>query len=154
MPRPGLLVVVLAAAASLGTGSGRAAPAGCTAGTTKALVRSFVASYNAGRVAAIDRLWAPEPYFQWYSTIGPGTRLGSRAYDRATLAAYFRARVRVHEKIVLTELGAGYDARRNLVNFAGKLVRSADDLQATGPKSFKGAAACRSTGPALIVWSM
>ena len=60
----------------------------------------------------------------------------------------------MHEKIVLTELAAGYDARRNLVNFSGKLVRSADDLQATGPKSFKAAAACRSTGPALIVWSM
>jgi hypothetical protein len=128
--------------------------AGCTADSTKALVRSFVAGYNAGRVVAIDRLWAPEPYFQWYSTIGPGSRLGSKAYARATLTAYFRARVRLHEKLVLSKLDAGYDAMRNLVHFAGKLVRSADDLPATGPKDFKGAAACRPSGPALIVWSM
>ena len=60
---------------------------------TKALVHSFVAGYNSGRVSAIDRLWAPEPYFQWYSTIGPGSRLGSKAYDRTTLDAYFRTRV-------------------------------------------------------------
>jgi hypothetical protein len=146
-----VLVVCLAAVA------GTAPPAqaaGCTADATKAVVRSFVADYNAGRVAAIDRLWAPEPYFQWYSTIGPGRRLGSKAYDRATLAGYFRARVRLHEKLVVTKVGAGYDATRNLVNFAGKLIRSADDLRATAPKDFKGAAACRPAGPALIVWSM
>jgi hypothetical protein len=72
----------------------------------------------------------------------------------ATLAAYFRTRVRVHERIVLTELRAGYDPTRNLVNFSGKLVRSVGDLPAVGPKVFKGAAACRTTGPTLIVWSM
>jgi hypothetical protein len=126
----------------------------CTAGATKTLVRSFVAGYNAGHVTAIDRMWAREPSFQWYSTIAPGARLGSKAYDRATLAAYFRTRVRVHERIVLTELRAGYDPTRNLVNFSGKLVRSAGDLPAVGPKDFKGAAACRTTGPTLIVWSM
>jgi hypothetical protein len=126
----------------------------CTAGATKTLVRSFVAGYNAGHVTAIDRMWAREPSFQWYSTIAPGARLGSKAHDRATLAAYFRTRVRVHERIVLTELRAGYDPTRNLVNFSGKLVRSAGDLPAVGPKDFKGAAACRTTGPALIVWSM
>lgn len=81
-------------------------------------------------------------------------RAGQSPRDRATLAAYFRTRVRKHEKLVLTKLGAGYDPKRNLLNFGGKLVRSADDLPATGPKDFKGAAACRSTGPALIVWSM
>jgi hypothetical protein len=150
MVRFGLFALIAGLAA--GAPSGHAAR--CTADSTRALVRVFVADYNAGRVAAIDRLWAPEPYFQWYSTIGPGTRLGSKAYDRATLATYFRARVRVHEKLVLTKLGAGYDATRNLVNFAGKLVRSADDLPTTAPKDFKGAAACPPGGPALIVWSM
>jgi hypothetical protein len=149
--RLGLLALVACIAAAAAP-SGHAAR--CTADSTKALVRSFVAGYSAGRVATVDRLWAPEPYFQWYSTIGPGRRLGSKAYDRATLAGYFRARVRVHEKLVLIELGAGYDAKRNLVNFAGKLVRSADDLPATSPKDFKGAAACRPAGPVLIVWSM
>jgi hypothetical protein len=155
MARLALLALVGGIAAAGGAAGAASAPSsGCTAAATKTLVHSFVAGYKAGHVAAIDRMWAPEPYFQWYSTIAPGGRLGSKAYDRTTLAAYFRTRVRVHEKIVLTQLHAGYDAKRNLVNFAGKLVRSADDLTATGPKDFKGAAACRATGPTLIVWSM
>jgi len=151
--RLALLALIVCIAAAAGTAQpGHAA--GCTADATKALVRSFVAAYSTGRVTAIDRLWAPEPYFQWYSTIGPGSRLGSKAYDRKTLVAYFRTRVRLHEKLALTRLVAGYDAKRNLVNFFGKLVRSADDLPVTGPRDFKGAASCRPSGPALIVWSM
>jgi hypothetical protein len=127
---------------------------GCTADTTKALVYTFVGRYDNGRVKTINRLWAPEPRFQWYSTGPPGARLGRSAYNRATLAAYFRARVRVHERIRLTELRAGYDPRRRIVNFAGKLVRSADDLRARPPHDFKGAADCVSGRPSLIVWSM
>jgi hypothetical protein len=127
---------------------------GCNADTTKALVRTFVRAYNHGRVAAMDRLWAREPFFQWFSTGPPGARLGSRAYNRATLAGYFRARVRAHERIRLTDLRGGYDPKRNIVNFSGKLVRSADDLRPRPPHDFKGAAGCESGRPALIVWSM
>lgn len=125
----------------------------CTAKATKALVHRFVADYNGGRIAAADRLWAPEPRFQWFSSRGPERRLGSSAYDRATLSSYIRARMRFHERIRLTELDAGYDPRRNIVNFSGKLVRSADDLR---PRlfDFKGAADCPSGQPSLIVWSM
>jgi hypothetical protein len=152
--RLGLLALVVGITAA-GAATAKSAPSsGCTAGTTQALVRSFVAGYNAGRVAAIDRMWAREPSFQWYSTIAPGSRLGSKAYDRTTLAAYFRRRARMHERITLIELRAGYDQKRNLVNFAGKLVRHADDGGTAGPKDFKGAAACPARGPSLIVWSM
>jgi hypothetical protein len=152
--RLGLLALVVGVASAGAAGAASAPSSRCTAGTTRALVRSFVAGYNAGHVAAIDRMWAREPFFQWYSTIAPGTRLGSKAYDRTTLAAYFRTRVRVHERITLTELRAGYDQQRNLVDFGGKLVRRADDSGPAGPKDFKGAAACLATGPSLIVWSM
>ena len=127
---------------------------GCTAEAAKVLVRTFVRGYNGGQVAAIDHLWAPEPGFQWFSTGPPGGRLGSRAYNRATLSAYFRARVRVHERLRLTVLRAGYDGQRNIVNFSGKLVRTADDLNAGPPHDFKGAAGCDSGKPTLIVWSM
>ena len=78
---------------------------------------------------------------------GAGVRLGERAYDRATLAAYFRSRVRAHERIRLTLLRAGYDPTRNIVNFAGKLVRSAKDIRPRGPQDFKGAADCLSGPP-------
>jgi hypothetical protein len=126
----------------------------CTATATKTLVRTFVRDYDAGRVAAVGPLWAPEPAFQWFSTRAPGARLGASAYDRATLLAYFRARARVHENLRLTELRAGYDPTRNIVNFAGKLVRSADDLALGPPQDFKGASDCRDGRSQLIVWSM
>ena len=127
----------------------------CTADATRALVHSFARDYSAGRVAAINRMWAPEPRFQWFSTGKPGARLGSPAYVRSTLARYFRSRVRVHERLRITELGAGYDPARDIVNFAGKLVRSADDIRPRRPPhDFKGAADCVSGRPTLIVWSM
>ena len=61
---------------------------------------------------------------------------------------------RAHEKLRLVQLGAGYDGTRGIVNFAGRLVRSADDIAPRGPQGFKGAADCLSGRSLLIVWSM
>jgi hypothetical protein len=138
----------------IGTESASDLEVGCDADTTKALVRKFVRNYNEGRVAAMDRLWAREPRFEWFSTGPPGARFGPRAYNRASLVAYFRGRVRAQERIRLTELHAGYDPARNLVHFKGKLVRSARDLRLRPPHDFKGAADCETGRPVLIVWSM
>jgi hypothetical protein len=129
-------------------------PATCTADATKALVRTFVSNYNRGRVRVINRLWAPEPRFQWFSTGKPGERIAPQAYSRASLAAYFRKRVRKHERLQLTELAAGYDAARHILHFGGMLVRSGDDMGDRAPQHFKGAADCVSRRPSLIVWSM
>jgi hypothetical protein len=126
----------------------------CTVASTTHLVYVFVASFNRGRVEAAERVWARAPRFQWYSTTQPGKRLGSRSKDRSTLASYFRGRARMHEQIRLTQFHAGYDPKRNIVNFGGKLIRIADD--AAGPpkqRDFKGAADCISGHPSLIVWS-
>ena len=147
--------LLLAAGLGLGAGPAHAGAetSGCTAEATKALVHTFVGDYNAGRLASIDRLWAPAGRFQWYSSSPPGARLGRRAYDRKTLIAYFRSRVRAHERIVITKLGAGYDPKRKIVNYGGKVMRRADDVT---PRllDFKGAADCVSGRPSLIVWSM
>lgn len=139
-------------------------PAGCTAAATRALVHTFVGDFNTGRLRAIDELWAPAPRFQWYSTGGRGSRLGGDAKDRATLIPYLRDRAETHERILLVRLAAGYDARRNIANFGGKLIRSADDITprlVSGPNGrrpirhdFKGAADCVSGHLRLIVWSM
>ncbi|MFL5952885.1 MAG: hypothetical protein ACJ76I_02085 [Gaiellaceae bacterium] len=126
----------------------------CTAATATALVQTFVRNYDNGRVPAMDRQWAQAPGFQWFSTRAPGARLGAAAKNRSTLVPYFRTRVRVHENLRVTKLGGGYDPQRNLLNFAGKLVRRADDLPARAPQDFKGAAECRAGAPLLIVWSM
>jgi hypothetical protein len=151
------LVVAIALLAASGTGA--RASSGCTADATRTLVHSFVRDYSAGRVAVINRMWAPAPRFQWFSTGKPGARLGGPAHVRSTLARYFRSRVRVHERLRLTELGAGYDPVRDIVNFGGKLVRSADDIRPRihprrPPHPFKGAADCVAGRPTLIVWSM
>src|ERR671926_1215904 len=132
----------------------RSAGAACTADATKALVGAFVRGFARGEVRAIDRMWAPVPRFRWFSTGPPGARLGARARNRATLATYFRARVRAGERLRLTVLGAGYDPAPKIVNFGGKLVRSANDIRPRGPQDFKGAADCRSGRPLLILWSM
>jgi hypothetical protein len=159
--RAGVLAAAVVAVAALVPGvsasSSRAAPLRefrCGAATTKTLIHEFIRDYAAGRVAIIDPLWAPAPRFQWFSTAPPGARLGKKAYHRATLAGYFRSRVRVHERIRITQLGAGYDAKRDIVNFGGKLVRSADDIRSRAPHDFKGAADCVSGRPLFIVWSM
>jgi hypothetical protein len=128
---------------------------GCTADATKALIASFVRGYGAGRVGAIDRMFAPAPRFAWFSAGKPQSRLGMPSHARSTLAAYFRARVRKHERIRIVRLGAGYDPRRRIVNFGGELIRSADDIRPRrGPTPFKGAADCLSGRPTFIVWSM
>jgi hypothetical protein len=125
----------------------------CTADATKALVRTFARSYSGGRIAEIDRWWAREPRFRWFSANAPGARLGPAAYDRATLRGYFRARVRLHERIWVTRLRAGYDREHHVGHFSGKLVRSADDLRAR-VGDFKGGADCFRGRLSLIVWSM
>jgi hypothetical protein len=156
-----LAVVLVGAVTTAPVPSGGARPSTeritlgvCTADATKAVVRAFVQAYNEGHVKLIDRMWARSPRFQWFSTGKPGARLGEPAHDRTTLAAYFRSRVRAHEKIRLTLLGAGYDPKRGIVNFGGKLVRSAKDIRPRGPQDFKGAADCVAGRPLLIVWSM
>jgi hypothetical protein len=52
-----------------------------------------------------------------------------------------------------TKLGAGYDPKRNIVNFGGKILRRADGVKRR-LLDFKGAADCVSGGPSLIAWSM
>jgi hypothetical protein len=114
----------------------------CDANTATSLVRTFVAAFNHGQAVAAAKTWAHEPAFQWFSANPPGKRLGSAAYDRASLTVYFRSRARVHELLKITQFKAGYDPNRNIVNFAGKLIRTSRDVTSALEKDFKGVAAC------------
>jgi hypothetical protein len=111
----------------------------CTAAATIALVNAFVRDYNGKRPVAAATRFAPEPAFQWFSA---PDRLAGRAYDRATLVAYFHRR---HAPLHVVRIRAGYDPARDIVDFSGKLAAN---------KDFKGAATCTPHGPSLIVWSM
>jgi hypothetical protein len=150
------VVALLLGSTEVAPGSGaQLGKTGCSTDAGKALVHAFVRNYSAGRVAVINRMWAPEPRFRWFSTGKPGARFRAAAYVRSTLASYFRSRVRVHERLRVTELRAGKDPARGVVDFSGKLVRSADDIRPRRPpQDFKGAADCVSGRPTLIVWSM
>jgi hypothetical protein len=150
-----LLTVFVGGALALSSPARSSESEACTADATKALVRSFVSGYAAGRVRAIDRMVAPAPRFRWFSAGKPQARLGAPSHVRSTLVRYFRARVREHERIRIVQLGAGYDPRRRIVNFGGELIRSADDIRPPrGPTAFKGAVDCVAGRPAFIVWSM
>jgi ketosteroid isomerase-like protein len=117
----------------------------CTPADGKAVVRDFAAAWNRGDVAAANALWATKPEFKWFSS---AERTGARAYARSTVATYIRSRVRLHEKLRIVSLRAGYDAARNLVHFSGTLARGAP------AKPFKGAVTCSTPTPQLVVWSM
>lgn len=151
--------LVFATAPNLGSAADRptaafARPSGCSVSAGETLVRTFVRRYNRGDVAGAARLWAPEPYFQWFSADPPAARLGASSYNRATLTSYFRSRAQAGEQLRITELRAGFDPQRNIINFSGKLIRSAAGSVPSPRHDFKGAARCTGTSPVLIVWSM
>lgn len=118
----------------------------CTQEQVDQLVVSFIAAWNAGRAVAVERLFAPEPAFQWLSMRGPGDRLGKKSHDRTTIRAFVRFRHRHRDRITLVhEQG----------NFQLLVRRWADDYHARNEIRGKGEAICPAGKvPKLIVWSL
>jgi hypothetical protein len=152
-----LLSILFLSIGAASPAPGEPAAAGCSTSSVKSTVRAFASAYDRGRASIAERYFAPEPTFEWFSTGPPGSRLGAPARDRATLRAYLAARARLHEKLSITVLDAGYDSRRRDFDFGGKLIRTSDDHAAATagrPQDFKGSAVCRGGRPVLFVWSM
>jgi hypothetical protein len=126
----------------------------------RTLVGRFFAGFAAGNTSRLDALFAADdgdgdagtPSFQWYSTDGPGRRLGRAAADRATLMPYFASRHRLGERLRLIWLSRGVNAN-GYFHFQFKLVRQARDLRPTRFDG-KGAATCAGTRARIAVWSM
>jgi hypothetical protein len=124
----------------------------CTAAGVRSVVGRFLAAFNRGDLEGLDRIFAADTAFKWYSTNGPGARLNDEAYDRATLTNYFARR---HER------GAQLDLRFLKFNgnsdgyghFEYGLLRNADDLKPSGYHG-KGAAICSERGVLIAAWSM
>jgi hypothetical protein len=133
-----------------------AAANGCSPAAVRAAVRAFAAAYSAGHAGLAANLFAEEPRFEWFSSGPPGRRLGAKAFDRSTLAAYFASRVREHERLRIVQLTGGrFDGRNDAFNFSGKLIRTATDGSSPArPRDFKGAAMCLAGRLRFIVWSM
>lgn len=125
----------------------------CAAGELRSLVDRFVRAFNAGDRPELERLWAAQGQgFSWYSTDGPGQRIGSVAMDRASLGGYFARRHAAGEHLAVTSFqDNGSDASSG--NFGLRVVRRADDLPSTAYQG-KGAAFCQDSPATLSVWSM
>jgi hypothetical protein len=120
---------------------------GCLPGQAQTLVRSLTAAFNAGDLAAVDRLVAREPAFQWFAMGGTSpaaNRYGKKAEDRSTLLAYVRQRHRHHER--WTDVVAQG-------NLQIALTRQADDYHRSRNHD-KGEVVCRGAVAKLIVWAL
>ncbi len=119
------------------------------------MVRRFIEAFNRGEGDVLDRLFAPEPDFEWYSTEAPGERFREAAYDRSSLVDYFARRHARGERLRLRSFrfNGNTDAGIPYGNFEYSLLRSADEL---GPTRYhgKGAARCLGNGDVIFVWAM
>lgn len=121
----------------------------CTRLEVRTLFFAFVQAFNRGDLRRLNRLFAREPDFQWYSTEAPGQRFNSEAKDRSSLIPYFAERHALGERLTVRSFQKNAGD-----NFEYGLVRSADDLQPTSYDG-KGATRCSTTRAAtIIVWSM
>lgn len=146
-----VLALALVPAAALG-GSPPADAEDCVAGESRRVVARFVAAFNARNLPVLDRVFAPEASFNWFSTDAPGVRLRAAAYDRSTLIAYFKARHRQGEKLRLVRF-QGNGNSNGYAHFQFRLERRARTLAPTVYQG-KGAAICAASGDTISVWSM
>ncbi len=150
--RNAVLSVAVAAALLVGEGARAEAVRNCTSGETRQLVLTFVSAFNRGDSARLNEVFATAPRFRWYSTGGPGKRLGSAAHKRGTLIRYFAARYAERERLTLIGWRSGGNAN-GYVHFQFVLIREARDLRPT-PYQGKGAAICSNAANTIAVWSM
>ena len=139
----------------LSTGTGEASPPShCRAGDIRRALASFVSAYDRGDRRRLDSLFAEEPEFEWYSTNGPGRRLGGEAKQRRTLLPYFEARHARHDRLAWRSFQFNGGTRR-YGNFQFGMWRSADGFNRGGrfPVWGKGAAICDRHSTRFIVLS-
>jgi hypothetical protein len=120
----------------------------CDAEAVRAVLRSFTRAFNTGDAKRLDRLFS-RTNFVWYSSAAPGRRTLSGAADRSTLAEYFRARHRRHDRVkLLTFRLNGYDETRRLGHFELTAERRADDYRNGSPFELTGKGALDCAKPA------
>lgn len=128
----------------------------CKPAEVERVVRTFVDDFNRGAFRAIDRrVIAREPEFHWYSTGGPGARLGPASRNRSTLIGHLRRRRAAGDRFTLVYLLVHGNSRPSgtapFGNFEFKLIRHPGEH----PRFGKGAVYCyRSVPDRIIVWSL
>ena len=127
-------------------------PDPCTPQAVRQVVERFIDAFNRGDLAQLDQLVA-DAEFSGYSTDAPGPRFDAEALDRSTLMAYFAARHRQHERLVLNSVDVTFTSARE-GGFGFRLTRSADDGLPPTAYSGKGQVQCTIMPISLDLWAM
>lgn len=116
---------------------------------------AFARAFNDGDLATVDRLFAKEPGFKWYSSALPGKRIGAAAQRRATLLDYFRRRHARGDALVIRSF-TFHGNSGGVGHFAATVRRSARDYRGGRPIQVpaKGAATCVAGYAAFVVMSI
>ena len=145
--------LVLLAGCQVGATSGSpGTPNQCTPQGVRQVVERFIDAFNRGDIAQLDRL-VSQQQFVWYATDAPGQRLNAEAYDRENLMAYFAARHRQREHLVLNSLDVTF-TNGSRGGLWAHLTRSADDGLPPTRYSGKGEVQCSTMPSSLTVWAM
>ncbi len=110
----------------------------CTRKGVARLVTAFVTAYNRGNIERLERIWAQEPHFEWYSV--ERERQRRDPYARGTLGAYFSARHELGDRLHLRHLNVQSQRQRGTLGFAFRLTRHSDEKRARGGYHGKGSA--------------
>jgi ketosteroid isomerase-like protein len=146
------LFALLAGCQVVPTSGSRSTPNQCTPEGDRQVVERFIDAFNRGDIAQLDRL-VSQDQFAWYATDAPGQRLNAAAYDRENLMAYFAARHRQHEHLVLNSLDVTFtNAGRG--GLWAYVTRSADDGLPPTRYSAKVEVECSTIPSSLTVWAM
>lgn len=95
----------------------------CDVAALRATFGGFVGAYNGGELRALERLFAREPGFVWFSSGGP-----ARSNRDALLDDLQRRHKRGDRLRVMTYRFNGYDRDRDRGHFEFEALRRADDL--------------------------
>lgn len=135
-----LVVPILSApAAALSASQPRPTEAECTRKKVARLVTAFVTAYNRGNAERLERIWAQEPHFEWFSV--ERERQRPDPYDRATLGEYFSARHELSDRLRLRYLRVR--PRRDsddTFGFVFRLTRHSNEKRGRGGYHGKGSA--------------
>ena len=142
--------------ATLTTTSVEDGPVPCTPSEVRTTVRRILAAFNRGDLDALDRSFARDPGFRWYSTAEPGRRRPMVIRARGSLVPYLARRHARGERLHLENIRVNGKTEANPAygNFTFHLTRRSENLEQTRYQG-KGAAYCFRTAPdVVLVWSM
>jgi hypothetical protein len=146
--------VLLALVAVAAGPAGAATPRACGESQSRATVRAFVAAFNRGDLARLDKLFARQPEFHWYSSGAPGIRSRTAAMTRSTLVSYFARRHRAGDRLRLVAFDYNGVTAGAYGNFGLVLRRSAADYRSGAWFELAGKGAVSCGDGKLIVLSL